>query len=86
MQCLPAPVWILDIILHIRMMKMFSSAALIRCGKYRLLWERPLAGHRIKHVSRVLLGLDQVSDPHDASARRISAKDSSERMQAAEAF
>jgi hypothetical protein len=27
-----------------------------------------------------------VSDPHDASARRIAANDSSERMQAAEAF
>ncbi len=38
------------------------------------------------HVWRVLLGPDRESDPHDASARRIAANDSSEHMQPAEAF
>jgi|NOAtaT_6_FD_contig_123_61200_length_1439_multi_22_in_2_out_0_2 hypothetical protein len=71
---------------NIRTMITLSIAASSRFGKHRLLWERPIAGHRIIHVSRVLLGPDRVSDPHDDSARRIAANDSSERMQAAEAF
>lgn len=68
------------------MIPLFRATS-IRWGKYHhLLWKRPLADYRIIHVSRAILSSNQVSDPHDASARRIAANDSSVRMQAAEAL
>jgi hypothetical protein len=67
--------------------KAFSGTVARKHGKHRLLQEKVFINTRqIIHVSRVILESNRLSDPHHVSAGRIAANDSSERMQAAEAF